>query len=65
MIIPELLQKDAESQNIYNTIHTILKDKTRSDAMINKLGLLKNKLGTAGAAKRAAEVIYSFIDKAI
>lgn len=64
MVIPELIQQDANSHNIYKTARLILNDKSKSDSIKNKLGLLKNKLGTTGASKRAADVVYSYIVKA-
>ena len=64
MVIPELIQQDAVSQNIYEIARSILLDKQKTDSIKNKLSLLKNKLGTIGASKQAADVVYSYMIKA-
>ena len=63
MIVPELLQKDANPGKIYETARLILTDKVKYETIKNKLSSLKNKLGSVGASKRAAEIIFSYVVK--
>jgi lipid-A-disaccharide synthase len=63
MIVPELLQQQANAEKIYETAKSILADKAKYETIKNKLGHLKGKLGSAGASKRAAEVIYAYLAK--
>jgi lipid-A-disaccharide synthase len=61
MIVPELLQKEANKEKIYETAKSILADKLKYETIKNKLSYLKGKLGSAGASRRAAEVIYAYL----
>lgn len=64
MIVPELLQQEANPEKIYETAKSILSDKLKYETIKNKLGSLKSRLGSSGASKRAAEVVYSYLVKA-
>jgi lipid-A-disaccharide synthase len=63
MVVPELIQKEANPVKIYETAKSILSDELKYEAIKKSLSKLKNKLGKAGASKRAAEIIYTYLDK--
>jgi lipid-A-disaccharide synthase len=64
MIVPELLQQEANPEKIYETAKSILSDNLKYEMIKNKLSSLKNRLGSSGASKRAAETVYSYLVKA-
>ena len=64
MIVPELLQQEANPEKIYETAKSILSDNLKYETIKNKLSSLKNRLGSSGASKRAAETVYSYLVKA-
>jgi lipid-A-disaccharide synthase len=63
-VAPELIQKDVNEKTIYNECKNILTDKTVYRGIKEKLGLLKEKLGSTGASERAAKIIYSLLNEA-
>lgn len=62
-IVPELIQKDVSEKKISNEVKNILSNKTLYNSIKEKLNLVKEKLGTKGASKRAAELIYAALDE--
>jgi lipid-A-disaccharide synthase len=63
-VVPELLQSEAVSENIYKISKSYLRDKEKLDEMKQALGEIKSRLGAAGASKRAAEIIYAALNEA-
>ncbi len=63
-IVPELIQKDANKNNIYKTCSFYLNSKEKLDEVKQALGEIKTKLGNTGASKRAAEIIYKIMNEA-
>lgn len=57
-VVEELIQKDVNSQNIYDKVKTILSNTETYNEIKKKLGNIKIKLGESGASKRAAEFIF-------
>lgn len=62
-VVPELLQNNFTPDNLSKTVLDIIKNPSRMGKMVEKLSSIKHSLGERGAARRAAEEIYSFIDK--
>ncbi len=56
-IIDELIQKNINDKNIYNTISNYLKSDTKLSELKSKLQIVKNKLGTGNASTNAAKII--------
>ena len=56
-VVPELIQHKATPEEIAETASAILRDRDRIQAMRDKLGGLRARLGEAGASRRAAEKI--------
>jgi lipid-A-disaccharide synthase len=63
-IAVELIQGMVNSNSIYNECKKILVDNKLLSSIKSKLGILKEKLGTEGASKRAAKSIYSVLNEA-
>jgi len=63
MIVPELIQSDANSKNIFNTASKILSDTPVYENVKLKLGKVKEKLGGDGASKRAARSILERLNE--
>ena len=63
-VVPELLQKDANKENIYLVCKEYLENKEKLNQMKQALGEIKSKLGAGGASKRAAEIIYAALNEA-
>jgi lipid-A-disaccharide synthase len=63
-VVPELIQKDASESGIYNTCKDILSNKKKYETIKEKLGEVKNKLGSSGASKRTAEIIFAQLNEA-
>ena len=57
-VVPELIQDQVSEETIYKECKKILADKSLYNAIKNKLGLIKEKLGTEGASGKAADSIY-------
>jgi lipid-A-disaccharide synthase len=62
-IVPEFIQNDATSDNIANEIYDILLNIPRMDTIKGDLSQIREKLGSPGAADRAAELAYELIEK--
>jgi len=63
-VVPELIQNNVNEKTIYSECKKILSDRSLYEEIKNKLYLLKEKLGSAGASARAAKIIYSLLDEA-
>jgi lipid-A-disaccharide synthase len=61
-IVPELIQDHVNSDELYKSLKRYLTDIEYYNNTTKKLGSIKAKLGTAGASKRAAKIIYSFLN---
>lgn len=61
-IVDELIQKDVNPQNIYTHAKSVLQNENMYSVMKYKLGEIKNKLGEPGASKKAAEIVYEFLN---
>ncbi|KAF0151809.1 MAG: lipid-A-disaccharide synthase [Ignavibacteria bacterium] len=62
--VPELIQNGACKENIYNTSRVYLSSKESLDEMKRALSEIKQKLGSSGASKRAAEIIFKTMNEA-
>jgi lipid-A-disaccharide synthase len=60
-IVEELIQDDASGKKIAAAALAILTDKERKQQIINELGAIRAKLGSPGAARRAAKLAYDMI----
>jgi lipid-A-disaccharide synthase len=63
-IVNELIQKEVNPVNIYTICKSLLSDKAKYEKIRLKLGEIKNKLGSTGASKRAAEIIFTQLNEA-
>lgn len=63
-VVPELIQSEVNENSIYNESKKILSDIGIYNSIKEKLKNIKNKLGSAGASKRAAEAIYALMNEA-
>ena len=63
-VVDELIQADVNSANIYARCSKILKDKELYNYIKLRLGKIKEKLGGAGASKKAALLIYNLLNEA-
>ncbi len=62
-VVEELIQKDVNSQNIYNKAKEILGNRETYNRIKNKLADIKVKLGESGASQKAAEFILHELTK--
>ncbi|MBU0478463.1 lipid-A-disaccharide synthase [bacterium] len=62
-IIPELLQEEANPENISRCTLDILDSNEKMRDIRNRLARIKEKLGSPGASKRAAESIYQMLEE--
>jgi len=62
MVVPELIQNEANSENIFSTSSKILSDEKAYEKMKHKLGNVKEKLGSDGASKKAARSILEIMN---
>ena len=60
-VVPELIQHDANAESIYKEGKRILSDEGLYNSIKQKLSNVKDKLGEAGASKKAAGLIYSMM----
>lgn len=60
-IIPELIQKECNPQKIVQWVSRYLEDKPYAENMTQKLKTVREKLGTPGASRRAAEIIRGIL----
>lgn len=63
-IVNELIQNDVNEKNIYEKCSVILNDPMKYNSIKESLGGIKEKLGEAGASKRAAQIIYAALNEA-
>jgi len=62
-VVPELIQGEANAENIYDEAKNILSDDDMLNNIKKKLSRIKNILGDKDAPKNAAKIIYSLIDE--
>lgn len=62
MVVPELLQNEATAQNISRKTIEILSDPKQIERIKYDLKKIKDKAGGAGASKRAASAIITFLN---
>jgi lipid-A-disaccharide synthase len=62
-IVPELIQEQANDQNIYLECKRILSDIQLYSLIKNRLTKLKEKLGQLGASRKAAQIIYRALNE--
>ena len=63
MVVPELIQSDANLENIFNTVSKILSDDQVYENAKIKLGKVREKLGSDGASKKAALSILEILNE--
>jgi len=63
MVIPELIQQDASTENIVNTAEKILSDDLVYEKLKLKLRDVKEKLGSDGASAKAAKSILEILNE--
>ena len=63
MVVPELIQNDANSEKIFNAASKVLSDNQAYKKMTLKLGEVKEKLGEDGASKKAASSILEILNE--
>ncbi len=63
-IVPELIQDDLTGETIYREIRKFLEDKHYLESVKNRLGTIKNKLGSGGASFNAASEIIGVLESA-
>jgi lipid-A-disaccharide synthase len=63
MVVPELIQGEANPENIFNTASKILSDDQVYENAKIKLGKVREKLGSDGASKKAALSILEILNE--
>lgn len=63
VVVPELIQGEANSENIFNTASEILADQSSYQTIKQKLELVREKLGGDGASKQAANSILEILNE--
>jgi lipid-A-disaccharide synthase len=63
MVVPELIQNEANTENIFNVASKILSDGKTYQAVKQKLEWVKEKLGGDGASKKAAGKILEILNE--
>jgi lipid-A-disaccharide synthase len=63
-VIKELIQNDVNREKIYESCFQLLNDKNKYNSLKEELSSIKDKLGSAGASKRAAEIIFEAMNEA-
>lgn len=63
MVVPELIQNEANSENIFNTTSKIISDEKIYQSIKHKLEFVKEKLGGGGASKKAAKTILEIMNE--
>jgi lipid-A-disaccharide synthase len=63
MVVPELIQNEANPVNIFNIASKILSDNQAHENVKHKLGRVKEKLGSDGASKKAARSILEILNE--
>jgi lipid-A-disaccharide synthase len=62
-VVPELIQNDANAENIYDTAKNILSNTESLYQIKIKLKRIKEVLGDKNAPENAAKIIYSLLDE--
>ncbi len=62
-VVPELLQREARPERIAEVVDSLLRDRTRIDAMRSELACLRSALGAPGASERAAVEVLDVLDR--
>jgi lipid-A-disaccharide synthase len=62
-VVPELIQQEADSENIFKTASKILADEVLYRDIKQKLGFVKEKLGVDGASENAAKIILEMLNE--
>lgn len=62
-VVPELIQNNADAENIYNIAKSILSDEVFLNQIKVKLSRIKKVLGDKNAPENAAKIIYSLINE--
>jgi lipid-A-disaccharide synthase len=62
-VVPELIQKDANADNIYDIAKNILSDDDLLNKMKKQLSGIKKVLGNKNAPENAAKIIYSLLNE--
>jgi lipid-A-disaccharide synthase len=60
-IVPELIQMQVRPDRIVREVKSLIDDDLRRKEISQKLGVIREKLGTKGASKRVAEKILSYM----
>jgi lipid-A-disaccharide synthase len=63
MVVPELIQNEANSESIFNAASKVLSDNQAYEKMKLKLGEVKEILGKDGASKKAASSIMEILNE--
>lgn len=63
-VLPELIQSDVNKEKIFIEADNILSSKVMYSTIKEKLSQIKDKLGSVGASRRAAEIIIAGINEA-
>lgn len=62
-VVPELIQNDANAENIYASAKSILSNNNLLNQTKNRLRRIKEVLGDKNAPQNAAKIIYSLLDE--
>jgi len=62
-VVPELIQKEANAERIYDEAKNILSDEDMLNNIKLRLSRIKKVLGDKNAPKNAAKIIYSLINE--
>lgn len=62
MVVPELIQNNANAENIFKAASNILSDNQVYENLKIKLGKVKEKLGSGGASEKAARSILEILN---
>jgi lipid-A-disaccharide synthase len=63
-VAPELIQKSASPEKIFEEALSILRDRKRSSSIKSALGAVRGKLGAPGASERAARLALEMMGRA-
>jgi lipid-A-disaccharide synthase len=63
MVVPELIQNEANPVNIFNTASKILSDNQVYEKVKLKLEKVKEKLGGEGTSAKAANIILEILNE--
>jgi lipid-A-disaccharide synthase len=61
-VVPELIQSQVNSQEIFNEVSSILSDEKKYERLKSKLSSIKEKLGSEGASQKASQSIMKFVN---